>query len=238
MSYYKLLRNIVVESGLSSTEIIKECREKGRKIDKAYFSRLLNGKCPPPSEELSRLLANICNADERALVLEGYIDKAPKEIKECLEKLEKATLMTTLKVFNDKININDLENIMNELPTSSFIIQILDTDLNNNSNIFELSNNDTKITVTEPISLEIKDNSMSPLIPEHSRINLKIDKYKNGDILAIKTKDFESFIVRYVLFSGSSIILISLNKEYKPMTYKIQDIEILGKVSQIINTIQ
>lgn len=242
MPYSKLLRKIVIESGYNSTEIIKKCEEKGKKIDKAYFSKLLNNKVPAPSEDLSRIIANICNFDERKLVLEGYFDKAPKEITECINNIKRLLTLSSLKIFDNKLNneeLNLIQDIMEQEPLSEFIISILDCDVNKENNIIKLSNkNEIEISVTEPTGIKIYDNSMFPLITENSQITLKIEKeYKNGDIVLLKTKDIKIPIARYILYDKDNIIITSLNKEFETLTYKIKDVEILGKVNKVINSI-
>lgn len=242
MPYSKLLRKVVAESGYNSTEIIKKCEEKGRKIDKAYFSKLLNNKVPAPSEDLSRIIANICNYDERKLVLEGYFDKAPKEMIECINNIKRLITLSSLKIFDNKLNneeLNLIQDIMEQEPLSEFIIGILDCDVNRENNIIKLSNkNETEISITEPIGIKIYDNSMFPLITENSQITLKIEKeYKNGDIVLLKTKDIKVPIARYILYDKDNIIITSLNKEFETLTYKIKDVEILGKVNKVINSI-
>ena len=82
MPYTKLLNNIIADSNLSYKFIAEKCTEMGTTIDPSYISKLLSGKCNVPSEKISRALANVCGYDERLLVLEGYLDIAPKEIKD------------------------------------------------------------------------------------------------------------------------------------------------------------
>lgn len=245
MPYHKLLRKIVADSGYSSKQIIDECNNRGKKIDKAYLSKLLNNKIPPPSEEVSRVIANVCNVDERLLVLEGYIDKAPKEVIEALNSIKYMTTISALNIFANEISnelLNKLEMELNEEPLANFIVDLIDNKSNNVkilNNGMELSmekNKNATLSLREPLALPIKDNAMSPMIPENSKISLKVEnEYKNGDILAIKIKKQEDFIVRYALFNKDTITLTSLNhKEFEPITYKLEDIIIMGKVERVI----
>lgn len=245
MPYSRLLRNIVADSGYSSKQIIDECNKRGKKIDKAYLSKLLNDKIPPPSEEVSRVIGNVCNADERLLVLEGYIDKAPKEVKEAFNSIRYMTTISALNMFSNKLDeniIKQLEKEMNNEPISEFIVSLIDNKANNiniTDSGMELSienDDNVKLSLTEPMSLQVKDSSMAPMIPENAKISLKIEeKYKNGDILAIKVKKQEDFIVRYALFNKDTVTLTSLNtKEFEPVTYSEKDIIILGKVERVI----
>ncbi len=81
MSYAKLLTNYIEKSTLSFNGIAELCNKKGFSIDHSYISKLKNGKMPPPSEELSRVLAEVLGGDSEVLIIEGYKEKEPKEIK-------------------------------------------------------------------------------------------------------------------------------------------------------------
>lgn len=242
MPYSKLLMKVIAESGYTSKEIVEQCNDRGKKIDRAYLSKLLNNKVPAPSEEVSRIIANICNIDERLLVLEGYIDKAPKEIKEAFDSIKFMTTVAALNIYENKLDeetIKNLEIEMNKEPLADFIISLIDNKasaVNFNENGIEVIDEEEnfKLSLTEPVALEIKDDSMFPIISKGSKINLKIeDKYNNGDIVAFKIKGKEDFIIRYVMFNGEDIIFTSLNKEFKVMNFKIDEIIILGRVVKV-----
>ena len=102
--YSKLLTRIIAESGFTSKQIVEKCNEMGNGIDTTRLSKLQNGKLPAPSPKVSRDIAKICNADERLLVIEGYLEKAPKEIIDIFMSIKFTTTMATLKVFTNKIN--------------------------------------------------------------------------------------------------------------------------------------
>ena len=84
MSYAKLLSQYINNSNLSLRKIAELCNEKGFSIDHSYISKLKNAKMPPPSEELSRVLAEVLSAESDELVIEGYKEKAPDEIRNLL----------------------------------------------------------------------------------------------------------------------------------------------------------
>lgn len=246
MPFSKLLMRVVADSKKTSKQIIDECNERGRKVDKAYMSKLLNNKVPAPSEELARMLAQICNYDERKLVLESYIDKAPKEVYEALVSIKFMITITTLNIFQNTTNketLKQLEEELNKEPIADFVIDLIDNKadiININENGIDLGMEKDNFTMSlrEPIALPVKDNAMFPIVPEGSQISLLLqEKYHNGDILAIKVKKQEDFIVRYALFNGEEIILTALNKEFKPLTYKKDEIIILGKVTRVITEI-
>lgn len=248
MPYSKLLTKVIEESGYTATQIVEKCREKGKNIDKSYISKLQNNKIPPPSEEISRTIANICDIDERLLVIEGYIDKAPKEIKEAFISIKMASTVAALHYYKNKIDkqtLDEIENEMNKEPISDFIISLLDNkNININDNgtenlkLYKENNGEISLMLTEPIALRVTDNAMFPIVPENAKINLLLqDEYKNGDLLAIKIKDKEETFVRYVLFNDNEIILNTLNTGYEQIILKKEDIIIMGKVHQVITNI-
>lgn len=242
--YSKLLTRIIAESGFTSKQIVEKCNEIGNGIDKTRLSKLQNGKLPAPSEKVSRDIAKICNADERLLVLEGYLEKAPKEIIDVFVSMKFMTTMTALKVFENKVDNQTLLQIKEELnkePIADFLVLLLDNEKNMeiNNNIVEFTAKQDNVTIsfTEPLSIKVKDNAMFPKIPEGAKITLQIeDKYKNGDVLAIKIKN-EDIIVRYAFINNEEITLAPLNSQYETITYNLKDVVILGKVIKTINDI-
>lgn len=245
MSRYSMLLNtIIAESGLTAKEIVEKCNELGNGIETTRLSKLQNAKLPAPSEKVSRDIAKVCNVDDRKLVIEGYLEKAPKEIIEAFKILKINSQITALRIFENNVNPEQLELIKKELekqPLSDCVIQILDSKDNTislSTELFDVKEKDFTFRIEEPIALPIMDNSMFPLIPQNSKISLKLqEKYENGDILALKIKKQENVIARYVLFNGNNMILTSLNKDFETLTYNTKDVTILGKVSKVTNDI-
>lgn len=245
MSRYSMLLNtIIAESGLTAKEIVEKCNELGNGIETTRLSKLQNAKLPAPSEKVSRDIAKVCNVDDRKLVIEGYLEKAPKEIIEAFKILKINSEITALRIFENNVNPEQLELIKKELekqPLSDCVIQILDSKDNTislSTELFDVKEKDFTFRIEEPIALPIMDNSMFPLIPQNSKISLKLqEKYENGDILALKIKKQENVIARYVLFNGNNMILTSLNKDFETLTYNTKDVTILGKVSKVTNDI-
>lgn len=245
MSRYSMLLNtIIAESGLTAKEIVEKCNELGNGIETTRLSKLQNAKLPAPSEKVSRDIARVCNVDDRKLVIEGYLEKAPKEIVEAFKILKSNSEITALRIFENNVSPEQLELIKRELekqPLSNCVIQILDSKDNTislSTELFDVKEKDFTFRIEEPIALPIIDNSMFPLIPQNSKISLKLqEKYENGDILALKIKKQENIIARHVLFNGNNMILTSLNKDFETLTYNAKDVTILGKVSKVINDI-
>lgn len=85
MSYTDLLSEYISNAKISMRKIAEQCNERGFSIDHSYISKLRRGIKPPPSEELSRIIAEVCGGDPEALVLEGYKEKAPEKVKSLIE---------------------------------------------------------------------------------------------------------------------------------------------------------
>ncbi len=242
--YSKLLTKIIAESGYTAKQIVEKCNDIGNGIDTTRLSKLQNGKLPAPSEKVSRDIARICNADERLLVIEGYLEKAPKEIIDVFIAIKLMTTIAALSVFEnkiDKLTLTQIKEELNKEPIADFIVSLLDNEkdmeINNDMLEFKAKQDNVTISFTEPLAIQVKDNAMFPKITEGAKITLQIeDKYKNGDVLAVKIKD-EDIIVRYAFINKEEITLAPLNSQYETITYNLKDVVILGKVIKTINDI-
>lgn len=249
MAYAKLLEKIINNTNYSNVDIANKCKELGVNVDRTYINKLLNNKSKPPKEEISRAISKVCGADERLLVLEGYIDKAPNEIVDTLKQIKFLTSVAALNLFENNFSKNNqffLEQLKVELdsePLADFIISILDkkaTDINFADTGIEFSekNDNYNVTLTTPIELTVTDNSMFPLVPENAHISLKIkEEYKNGEIIALRFKGKDELLVRYIFYKDNDIMLTALNKDFEPIFCNKGDILIMGKVSKVITEI-
>lgn len=244
MPYGKLLRKMLVESNYTATEIAEECKKRGIRIDKSYISKLQNDKCNCPNEKISSEIAKICNKDERLLVLEGYIDNAPQEVKELLYSIRLLFSTITSNVLSystDKTIVAEFEKLIKNEPISEFILNVIDnkdTLINIDKNIFQtvVTDNGVDMILTQPPAISVADNAMFPLITEKSKVCLSMQtNYENGDIVAVKINDKDNIIIRQIFFKDNEISLIPLNKNYFSLTYDLSNIVIIGKVTSIIN---
>ena len=247
--YSKLLTKIIAESGLTAKEVVEKCNETGNMIETTRLSKLQNGKLPAPSEKVSRNIAKVCNADERELVIEGYLEKAPKEIVEAFSSIKYMTIVSALPLIENKFDKNIFKYLQEELekePLSKFIVSLIDNKEDTNIIIdnekieLNIEKENFNMVLNNPSCIKVKDNSMYPTIPENAEITLKIqNKYNDGDIIAIKVNSEENLIVRYVFFKDNNVILTSLNpKEFGKLEYKNKDITILGKVMKVTTYLQ
>lgn len=247
MAYYKLLQRIIAKNNYTQNEIAKRCTELGTKVSRGYIGSLQSGKSNAPTEEVSRAIAKACNCDERLLVLEGYLDKAPKEIKQAFLSLKNTMMLYSIHMFENKIDkktINEVKEKFEEEPLADFVLELIE---NGNNEIIskeigieiEAKNKNLICNLTKPISLKVEDNAMFPLIKENDEVTIEIkDRYINGDIIAVNVPDHKGVIIRQAVFLGRGVELVPLNKEYEHKTYNDKkDIIILGKVKKIITEI-
>jgi len=249
MAYARLLEKIINNTEYSNVDIANKCKELGVNVDRTYINKLLNNKSKPPKEEISRAIAKVCGADERLLVLEGYIDKAPTEIVNVLKQIKFLTSLAALNIFDNHFSKNSelfLEQLKLQLdnePLSDFLITILDS---NSTNInfedlglqFSEKNDNYNINLTAPVEITVTDNSMFPIVPQNAHINLQLkETYNNGEIIALKLKGKEDLLVRYIFYTDNDIMLTALNQDFTPIICKKEDILIMGKVTKVITKI-
>ena len=266
MPYYKVLRNAIVSSGYSSSEIIKKCNEDlGVHLNKSHLSKLLNNKANPPREELSKAIAKICDIDERKLLFEGYIDNAPKEIQEIFKNMQYMLSSSAINFaaevsvedilteeeileYNIDKNLNILELIkplLENEPLSDMLIQLLDDQTENIDfvkNGFSSTINDSKISIElkNPVGFTVNDNSMKPLLETNDKVTIEIKKqYNNSDMVVYfeKKDKNKSIKIRNLTVINNNYVLSPINKEYKEEIYKKSDISIIGRVNNIIKKI-
>lgn len=244
MPYYKMLNEIVAKTSYSQEEIANKCTELGVPMSKSYMNKLLNNKLSAPKEEISRAIAKVCNADERLLVMEGYIDKAPKEVSEAFNSLRNIQMLFTLNTLQnhiDKKTFVELQKFFEKEPLSKFIIDLIENgknavDIKQMGMEIKSENENLIMNIGGELGIKVEDNSMYPLIKKNDEIKLLIsDRYVNGDILLININD--NTVIRQAVFLGNDIELIPLNKEYETKTYRKEEVKILGKVQKIITEI-
>lgn len=254
MPYAKLLNNLIDSSKLSIKEIVARCKEYDVNITASYVSMLRNpDNNKIPSDEVSRALAKALEAEnDRSLVIEGYIDRAPDEFKDFLENYREMLIQSFLMFFSNQISIDEMAAVINNLkdmPMAELILhsenlkQGMNFDKSEGFNIkMEMSDDVTKtlIELKEPEGFIVDDDSMFPIIRSGSKVNplaLPLNDYKDGDILLVVVKGSKKPICRKCMFPDSSrekITLMAYDQKIQTETYIINEVKILGKVKRII----
>lgn len=244
MPYDKVLNKIIVDSGYTIKEVAEKCTKLGTPIDRSYLSKLLNKKNCTASEEKSRAISQVCGADERLLVLESYLDKAPKEIRDALNSIRYMTIAFSLNTFRNKVDKGIFDIIRDELQSESlseFLIDIIekgncDIDLETEALTLKDLKEKTSFTFNDPVYLKVADNALSPIVPENAKVKLSYkEQYETGDLVAIHLEQMDSFsvLVRYLSFDNDFIVLTGLDKKYKKMIFPKNEVTIIGIVSRV-----
>lgn len=245
MAYSDVLRNAIANTNYTQLQIAKMCTEMGIKRNKSQINRMVNGELKPSSIEISKVLAKICNIDERLLILEDYFDNAPKEIREVFTTMKYLLFLIISGVFKNKISKKVLEETKIEIekqPIADFVIELLDNekhDIEQTINGININSADNLLTInTGVIGFPVKDTSMQPLLQLGSKVTIELkEKYSNNDIVLAKIDNQEDYIIRQIFYLGNQIVLMPLNNDYEQITKDKKNVNILGKVSNLITKI-
>lgn len=251
MPYNVMLQKIIAEANYSQSDIIRECEKINIHIDKSNFNKILSGKRKPPKVEISKAIAKICNTDERRLILESYFDNAPEEIKQIFKNIQYMLYIVAINFIDNNQKeieeyigtIDDIKSKLEKEPLSDILIQMLD---NNNSNIDFINNNfeyidcDLKksLQLKDPLGIEVLDDGMSPMINSGDKITIELkNTYNTSDIVYYISKKDIAGKVRMFSKYNNTVIMLPLNQNYKIDIYNSNDIQIIGKVSNVIKSI-
>ena len=247
MSYSEMLSQIIEESELSLRQISKRCADLDLNITPSYISQLKNGKLPPPSEEVSLVLAKACGSKNQAqLVFQGYMEKAPELVKEYMlasSALNKIMLETLCQTDSNgpmsqefKKHIESMDVLSTLDLTSRFV------NANDSSAAKELIRDITLASGEavkadangQMINLFLGDDSMVPQIPSHAYLYIlptKTDLLKNRDIIAIYPEGRRIPTLRRIFFVGDQILLVPDNKNHQIYMYhNFEEMEYIGKL--------
>jgi transcriptional regulator with XRE-family HTH domain len=86
MSYAEILKNYIKKSNKTLEQISNECSVKGLQVTKSYISKIRSGKMPAPSDEVTKVLSDVLNADYEDLILASYLEKIPEPVQKILLK--------------------------------------------------------------------------------------------------------------------------------------------------------
>lgn len=254
MPYKVLLNQKIEQSKLSIKEIAKRCNEYGVKITAAYISTLKNNEDKIPSDQVSKALAHALNIDERLLIIEAYIDKAPKEFVSFINTIRAIIVQSVSMMFEkafDKDTLKVVIDNLNTLPIAEFVLQMKDYPLDGftkskdyikSEGTLDKDNFHFLAELKEPLSFNVDDNAMFPLMSKGSKATIEamnLSDYKNGDILYIM-KDKKGIFRKcyFVDVSRAIINLIPLNQDYEMQTVNMNEITILGKVKRLITSFE
>lgn len=248
MNYAQMLDQMIESSELSLRQISKRCSDLNLNITPSYISQLKNGKLPPPSEEVSLVLAKVCGfKDQSKLVFQGYLEKAPELVREYMlasSALNKIMLETLCRYDNNgdvsrefKKHIESLD-VLSTLEVASKYISTDDTTRAKDL-IREISLTSGEAVKAdaqgELINLFLADTSMAPFIPSHAYLYImptKMELLKDRDIIAFYPEGRRIPTLRRLYFMrGGRYLLIPEDKSQQVFLFEDWDeVNYIGKV--------
>lgn len=247
MNYAEMLSNMIDRSRLSLRQITKRCAELDLTITPSYISQLKNGKLPPPTPEVSMVLAKACDSKEQSrLIFQGYLEKAPDVIKEYMfasSELNKIMLESLCKAQDDEpVNDGALAylkelDILSTIEMSSKYVKEGSVEVVKDlvKKITIESGGTTRDNDTEILTGFLGDNAMAPLIPMHSFVYIvttKTNLLKNRDIIAFYPGNKKTLTVRRAFFVKDKILLVPDDKHTDIMVFdSFEEFDYVGKVT-------
>ncbi|MBQ7604873.1 MAG: hypothetical protein IJU59_00135 [Firmicutes bacterium] len=246
MTYAQMLDSIIAKSELSLRSIAKRCAELDLQITPSYISQLKNGKLPPPTAEVSMVLAKACNSkDESKLIFQGYLEKAPDVIKEYMlasSELNKIMIETLYKQQRDEgmaesaIQYLKEMDILSTLELSSKYIKDGKVDFNPElaKELTLASGGMTHQDDKGIITMFLGDTAMQPTVPVHSFIYImptKTELLKSRDIILFNIYGKKQPLLRRLYLERERILLIPDDRSSEIFILQsLDEIEYIGKL--------
>ena len=247
MNYAQMLTNMIDKSKLSLRQITKRCAELELSITPSYISQLKNGKLPPPTPEVSMILAKACDSKEQSkLIFQGYLEKAPDVIKEYMfasSQLNKIMLETLCKSQDEEpiseealAHLREMDILATIEMSSKYvkdgsveIVKDLVKQITIESGGIAKENNGEVLTAF------LGDNAMSPSVPIHSFlyiITTRRELLKDRDIVAFYPGSRKILTLRRVFFVRDKILLIPDDRNSEILIIdSFDEIDYVGKVT-------
>lgn len=239
MGYHKMLSNMIKNSRFTLKEIVERCKQEGVSIDPSYISKLQSTSQPPASDEVNIALAKVCGFDPDELLFEAYMEKAPDMIRDLITELINFVKGFAKYSMSQGLPQEVISLVEQQISSYSDLHWLKTMSGETLSKMFDsMSNPDTidileeeghKVLINPYFGIPMPDNSMSPLIPDGSKLQLgEPDNLNNGDIVVAVVKD--KYLIRRYVPVDSKIILIAENNSFEPLTFSKKNLKILGKV--------
>lgn len=247
MNYADMLSAMIEKSELSLRQIAKRCADLDLSITPSYISQLKNGKLPPPSPEVSMILAKACDSKEESkLIFQGYLEKAPDVIKEYMiasSQLNKVMLESLCKSQSDDAMTEQSLAYLREMDVLSTIEvssqYIKDGDVKIIKDLAKeitlASGGISKEKNGEIMTMFLGDSSMLPTIPMHSFlyvISTRTDLLKDRDIIAFYPGNRKIPTLRRVFFVQGKILLVPDDKNSEILSIdSFEELDYVGKLT-------
>jgi transcriptional regulator with XRE-family HTH domain len=119
-SYKEILNFMLKRSGLTLEEVAEGCKKNGVYISASYLSKLRLGHRPPPSNNISKMIATVCNFGSDNLIDAANTEKTPVPVARQL-----SIINATLQSIVDPV----IEHIINDDTTLTLIFKSRGLDL-------------------------------------------------------------------------------------------------------------
>jgi len=241
-----MLSSIIDKSKLSLRQITKRCADFELSITPSYISQLKNGKLPPPSAEVSMVLAKACESEEQSkLIFQGYLEKAPDVIREYMlasSNLNKTMLEALCKTQDNAVSEEALAylremDILTAIEMSSKYVKAGGAEIDKElvKRITLESGGIVQERDSEIMTMFLGDNSMAPTIPVHSFlyiIRTRTSLLKDRDIIAFYPGNRKILTLRRVFLVKGKILLIPDDKISEILILdSFDEIDYVGKVT-------
>ena len=244
MTYAEMLDGIIEQSELSLRQISKRCAELDLTITPSYISQLKNGKLPPPSAEVSMVIAKACNSKEESrLIFQGYIEKAPDVIKEYMvasSELNKVMLEALYRQEGNQAMAEEARKYLKEMDILSTLQlssqYVKDGKIEFNPELAkELTLASGGMAKDENmITMFLGDAAMEPTIPIHSFLYImptKPELLKSRDIILFNVYGKKQPLIRRLYQERDQILLIPDDRSSEIFTiHALDEIEYIGKL--------
>ncbi len=240
MKYADLLDKLIQQSGITAKDLAKKCQDLGIDITPSYISLLRNKeKNRVPSEDVSIALAKALGKPDNYLVLEGYLEAAPIELKQAIENMYYQSFITAAWVTGtplDKEQEQAIKAAIKQQPMADLILYIsqsLKTE-NYDETFMSTKVEGNTITLVMPQELNVEDNDMYPLMEKGNRAKLITkSEYDNGDIVVISLEDNSIKFRKLQKISEELTLLLAFSPECETMSFDEKTMVIIGKVDSV-----
>lgn len=192
MNYAGLLNNYIKESGLTLSVICQRLQENGISIDRSYLSKLKTGAKPPASDELSRAISEVTGGDPEALIIAGYIDKSPEELKKAIEELNNI-INDFLDVIRSKATtlqkFDLLVNIKKEVTDNPYVQGLLDNLESNDIQSFDYEDRLSFLAIYAIETFNFRDKLKLLVVINLFYIGMILDNSSNKQLHATDNSD-------------------------------------------------
>lgn len=240
MKYAELLDQLIQKSGITAKELAEKCQAQGVDITPSYISLLRNKeKNRIPSDDISMALAKALGKEDNYLVLEGYLEAAPIEVKRAIENMYFQSVVAAAWVAGvplDKEQEQAIKATIKQQPMCEIIIYISQ---NMQVEKYDQTFMSAKIegstmTLVMPQELNVEDNDMYPLLEKGNRAKLIVkNNYENGDIVAISLEDMSVKFRKLQRISEELTLLLAFNPECETISFDEKEMVIIGKVDAV-----